>query len=138
MSTVEIAAILDLTPRRLQQLTQEGVIPGNGRNGGYEVAVAVPAYIRYLRSGQRNARNEELRIEQTRLARENADAQAMENERRRGTLVEAESVYKFYVSVFVKIRQVILYSDLSDDEKADLLAELRRAAQRKNGEHLYA
>lgn len=79
----------------------------------------------------------DLRGEQTRLAKENADARALENEKRRGTLVAAESVYKFYVSVFVKIRQVILCSDLSDDEKADLLAELRRAAQRKNGEHLY-
>jgi hypothetical protein len=58
--------------------------------------------------------------------------------RARGTLVEAESVYKFYVSVFVKIRQVILCSDLTDDEKADLLRDLRRAAQRKKGERLYA
>ena len=138
MTTAELAIILDLTPRRLQQLTVEGVIPGNGSNGGYEVATAVPAYIKYLRSGLRTARNDALRIEQTRLARENADAQAMENQRRRGALVEVETVYNFYLSVFVKIRQVILSSDLTFDEKADLLRELRRAVQRKNGERLYA
>jgi phage terminase Nu1 subunit (DNA packaging protein) len=138
MSTVELAEILDLTPRRLQQLAAEGVIPGNNNGAGFEVRTAVPAYIRHLRSGLRTARNDALRIEQTRLARENADAQALENARTRGTLVEAESVYKFYVSVFVKIRQVILCSDLSDDEKADLLADLRRTAQRKKGERLYA
>jgi phage terminase Nu1 subunit (DNA packaging protein) len=82
MTTAELAEILDLTPRRLQQLAQEGVIPGN--NGtGFEVRTAVPAYIRYLRSGLRTARNDALRIEQTRLARENADAQALENARTR-------------------------------------------------------
>jgi hypothetical protein len=105
---------------------------------GFEVRTAVPAYIRYLRSGLRTARNDALRIEQTRLARENADAQALENARTRGTLVEAESVYRFYVGVFVSMRQKILGSDLSDCEKADILADLRRAAQRKKGERLYA
>jgi phage terminase Nu1 subunit (DNA packaging protein) len=137
MSTAEIALILDLTPRRLQQLVAEGVIPGNN-GAGFDVRTAVPAYIRYLRSGLRTARNDALRIEQTRLARENADAQALENARTRGTLVEAESVYRFYVGVFVSMRQKILGSDLSDREKADILADLRRAAQRKKGERLYA
>ena len=130
MTTAEMAVILDLTPRRLQQLTQEGIIPGNGRNGaGYELVPAVRAYVKYLRSGLRTARNDQLRIEQTRLVHENANAAAMENKKTRGTLIEAQVVYERYVGIFVKIRTVILSSDLSDDEKADLLAELRRAAQ---------
>lgn len=43
-----LAAILDLDPRRVQQLRKEGVIPSAGR-GKYELAASVHAYIKYWR-----------------------------------------------------------------------------------------
>src|SRR5918997_5815277 len=43
-----IARLLDLTPRRVQQLVAEGVIP-RAERGRYEVVPVVRAYVRYLR-----------------------------------------------------------------------------------------
>jgi len=43
-----IAKLLDLTPRRVQHLANEGVIP-RAEKGRYELVSAVRGYIRYLR-----------------------------------------------------------------------------------------
>jgi phage terminase Nu1 subunit (DNA packaging protein) len=43
-----ISKLLDLTPRRVQQLSKEGVIPKLDR-GRYELVPAVRGYIRYLK-----------------------------------------------------------------------------------------
>ena len=43
-----IAKLLDLTIRRVYQLTNEGVIP-RAEKGRYELVPAVQGYIRYLR-----------------------------------------------------------------------------------------
>jgi phage terminase Nu1 subunit (DNA packaging protein) len=43
-----ISKLLDLTPRRVQQLAKEGVIP-RAEHGRYELVPAVRGYIRYLK-----------------------------------------------------------------------------------------
>ena len=43
-----IAALFDLTERRVQQLAAEGVIPRNS-HGRYEIGLAVRGYVKYLR-----------------------------------------------------------------------------------------
>src|SRR3970282_753223 len=43
-----ISKLLDLTPRRVQHLANEGVIP-RAEKGRYELVPAVRGYIRYLR-----------------------------------------------------------------------------------------
>jgi phage terminase Nu1 subunit (DNA packaging protein) len=54
----EMAEMLQLSPRRLQQLATEGIIPKISR-GRYELAPVVQAYINYLRErtlpGEMNA-----------------------------------------------------------------------------------
>lgn len=49
-----ISKLLDLTPRRVQQLSKEGVIPKSER-GRYELVPAVRGYINYLRERSINA-----------------------------------------------------------------------------------
>lgn len=67
----------------------------------------------------------DLRGEQTRLAKENADARALENEKTRGRLLEAEDVYRHYEGVFVTFRQKTLASSMTDEEKDEFLNDLR-------------
>ncbi len=49
-----IAELLNLTPRRVYQLTKEGIIPKASR-GRYELVPAVRGYIKYLRDRAINA-----------------------------------------------------------------------------------
>jgi len=49
----------------------------------------------------------------------------LENEVSRGGLVHTSEVYKAYEGIFVAIRQTVLASHLSDEEKCELLRELR-------------
>lgn len=72
----------------------------------------------------------DLRGEQTRLAKESADAKALENEKRRGVLVESEDVYRHYEGVFVTIRQKTLASSMTDEEKDEFLNDLRSLKSR--------
>ena len=49
-----IAKLLDISPRRVQQLSSDGVIPRASR-GKYELVPAVQGYIRFLRGRAINA-----------------------------------------------------------------------------------
>ena len=49
-----IAKLLDLSERRVQQLSREGVIPKATR-GQYDLVGSVRGYVRYLRSRNRKA-----------------------------------------------------------------------------------
>lgn len=63
--------------------------------------------------------------EDLRKTREEADKLAIHNAKQRGSLVEAEAVFRTFQGVFVSMRQTILGSELSDREKDELLNNLR-------------
>ena len=91
-----IAKLLDLTDRRVQQLTSEGVIPKTER-GRYELVPAVRGYVRYLRDrsiGKDGAVIPDIASERARLTREQADKMAMENAKARGELIPTPLVQK--------------------------------------------
>lgn len=48
LNTEQMAALLDLSPQRLRELTRRGTVPKAG-HGRYHPAEAVPAYCRHLR-----------------------------------------------------------------------------------------
>lgn len=55
VSTAELASVLGLTPRRIQQLTQEGSITAEGR-GKFKLAVCVKEYITFqIRAAEKDA-----------------------------------------------------------------------------------
>jgi phage terminase Nu1 subunit (DNA packaging protein) len=77
-----IASLLQLTPRRLQQLAKEGYIEVDDR-GRYPLVGAVRGYIRYLKEhGRETGRGSA----HTALAHAQAQKVHMENWRRMGTL----------------------------------------------------
>lgn len=52
-----IAKLLEITPRRLQQLAKDGYIPKASR-GKYSLVGAVQGYVRFLRAAQTRAKTE--------------------------------------------------------------------------------
>ncbi len=69
------AKIFNLTPRRIQQLAKEGIIPKAAR-GRYPLLGAVQGYVRYLQARSFSKEAEDLgdlQTERTRLTKANAD-----------------------------------------------------------------
>ena len=84
-----ISKLLDLSPRRVYQLANEGVIP-RAEKGRYELVPAVRGYIRYLRDraiGVGALPEDAARACRARLIKAQAEAQEMENEKVRGELI---------------------------------------------------
>ena len=82
----QVAALLGVTPRRLQQLANEGWFAVAER-GRYPLVGTVQGYIKYLKEG---ARDQNRGSEQARLARAQAVKVEMENFRRMGELITRE------------------------------------------------
>ncbi len=108
-----IAKLLDLTIRRVYQLTNEGVIP-RAEKGRYELVPAVQGYIRYLRDraiGADALPDESARASRARLIKAQAEAQEMENARVRGELLPREPVEQAIGAAFGVVRNRILAID---------------------------
>lgn len=114
-----VARLLDLTPRRVQQLSKEGVIP-KAERGRYELVPAVQGYIRYLKAqainGDATGDDSE---HKRRLLKARADIAEMEAERLSGNLAEVAQVTKTWASLLTFLRQAIL---TLPDECAELVA----------------
>jgi len=108
-----IMKLLDLSDRRIQQLTRDGVIPKPER-GRYELVGAVRGYIRYLRDraiGADALPDESARASRARLIKAQAEAQEMENAKDRGELLPREPVERALSALFGAIRNRILAID---------------------------
>ncbi|SMX27281.1 hypothetical protein TRP8649_01384 [Pelagimonas phthalicica] len=106
----EIARLLKLTPRRVQQLAEEGVIPKSAR-GKYKITEAVQGYIGYLQTKvqapqgeSKNALNE-ARVRKTVAEAEIAE---MEAAKMRGDLVDADEMREALGVVVSEIRANLL------------------------------
>lgn len=112
MADVEqVARALNLTPRRVQQLTSEG-LPKKGR-GEYELGACMAWYIRYLQDalekrGPAQGGGEDLDKARARVAAANAERLETENARRRGELAELAEVGKFWADCVANARTRLL------------------------------
>lgn len=80
----ELAEILDITDRRVRQYVSEGTFEKEG-HGRYDLKKVVRAYVQYQIDLQKAKQSIGSKAdEETRLLKEKADAQAMENEKTRG------------------------------------------------------
>ena len=88
-----IAKLLDLSERRVQQLSREGVIPKATR-GQYDLIGSVRGYVRYLRDQavKAQAGAPDYASERARFIRARADLAEMEAEEKRGSVLAAEDV----------------------------------------------
>ena len=99
-TTNVVADWLALTPRRVRQLRDEGVLIEKAP-GLYDLQSSVVRYITYLRKGSGNTNLTDERAMLTRAKREAAD---MENEVRRGNLHSTEDIEKGLATMCLNIR----------------------------------
>ena len=104
-----IAKLLDLSERRVQQLSREGVIPKATR-GQYDLVGSVRGYVRYLRdqavSAQAGA--PDYAAERARYIRARADLAEMEANQWRGALIAADDIEVAWIKVLALLRTRVL------------------------------
>jgi phage terminase Nu1 subunit (DNA packaging protein) len=104
-----IARLLDLSERRVQQLSREGVIP-KAERGQYDLVAAVRGYVAYLRdlAVRAEAGAPDFGVERARLIKAKADIAEMEASGRRGELLPAEDVEAAWTAVLARLRARLL------------------------------
>ena len=104
-----IARLLDLSERRVQQLSREGVIP-KAERGQYDLVGSVRGYVRYLRDQALKAQAgaPDYAAERARFIRARADLAEMEAEERRRSLIAAEQIEAAWIAVLALLRTRLL------------------------------
>lgn len=119
-----MARFIDVSPRRLQQLVQEGVVP-KAERGKYNPIAVNLAYIRYLRD-RGNGSDGESDFSKERLGKTKAERELLEMElaKERKQVIAADRVFSFMENVFVAVKMQIMSLPLSDVEKERILNNL--------------
>ena len=104
-----IARLLDLSERRVQQLSREGVIP-KAERGQYDLIGSVRGYVRYLRDQALKAQAgaPDYAAERARFIRARADLAEMEAEEKRRSLIAAEEIEAAWIAVLALLRTRLL------------------------------
>ena len=104
-----IAKLLDLSERRVQQLSREGVIP-KAERGQYDLIGSVRGYVRYLRDQaiKAQAGAPDYAAERARFVRARADLAEIEAEEKRRSLIAADEIEAAWIAVLTLLRTRIL------------------------------
>jgi len=104
-----IARLLDLSERRVQQLSREGVIP-KAERGQYDLIGSVRGYVRYLRdqAAKAQAGAPDYAAERARFIRARADLAEMEADEKRRSLIAAEQIEAAWIAVLALLRTRLL------------------------------
>ena len=104
-----IAKLLDLSPRRVQQLSKEGIIPRSER-GRYELVPSVRGYVNYLRERSIDNGSSVVSLDDARKRKTNAEAEMAEIElaKARASVVNIRDVRKQWDKVMGECRTRIL------------------------------
>ena len=104
-----ISRLLDLSERRVQQLSREGVIP-KAERGQYDLIGSVRGYVRFLRDQALKAQAgaPDYAAERARFIRARADLAEMEAEEKRRSLIAAEQIEAAWIAVLALLRTRLL------------------------------
>jgi len=127
---VKMAKMIDVTPRRLQQLVFDGVIPKDAGRGRYQPFPVVVSYIRYLRD--RNDGMEEsgqgIESERKLLTIARREQINLEMEVTRKERIPMEDVEEIIDGVYSNLAGMLKANrgkELTDDLVKDMLQEAR-------------
>jgi len=125
-----LAKLLDITERRVRQLSAEGIIPKVAR-GRYEMVGAVRGYIRYLRelSLKGEVGPADYGTGRARLVKAKADLAEMEASQMRGELLPAPDVKRAWTDIVALMRARLL---VLPDKIAPVVYETTSIAQAKD------
>ena len=104
-----IAKLLDLSERRVQQLSREGVIP-KAERGQYDLIGSVRGYVRYLRDQavKSQAGAPDYMAERARFIRARADLAEMDAQEKRRSLIAADQIEVAWIAVLALLRTRLL------------------------------
>lgn len=107
----DLCELLAISPAMLSELKKRGIAVHYGRDA-YDLGKTVRAYVAHLRETASGRGGEDhvtsLTTERARLAKEQADAQALKNAKLRGDMVEAAEVERTWSDALRQIRARIL------------------------------
>lgn len=108
----QVAEHLDLSQPAVSKLAADGVIKCDAR-GRFDIEPCRVAYIRHIRAAAAGRQvgaglPGSLESERARLAKEQADAKAMENATKRGELIPAADVGSTWEQIATEIKRVLL------------------------------
>lgn len=124
-----LARLFNLTSVRVQQLAADGVVIRTAR-GKYDLWGSIKNYIKYLQERKVNQWDTEeddpteLKKQQLRRTKEEADKLELLNAKTRGELVYRESVKRNGERVMSAMKTKILNWQVSDEYKDELLLDL--------------
>jgi phage terminase Nu1 subunit (DNA packaging protein) len=104
-----IAKLLDLSERRVQQLSREGVIP-KAERGQYDLIGSVRGYVHYLRDQavKAQAGAPDYMAERARFIRARADLSEMEAAQKRRSLIAADQIEAAWIAILALLRTRLL------------------------------
>lgn len=107
----DLCELLGISPAMLSELKKRGIAVHMGRDA-YDLAQTVHGYVTHLRGTASGRGGEDhvntLTAQRARLAKEQADAQALKNGKLRGELVEAAEVERTWSDVLRQVRARVL------------------------------
>lgn len=102
-----ISKLLDLSPRRVQQLSKEGVIPKES-HGKYELVSAVRGYINYLKERTLNPNVISFDEVKAKKAAAEAELTIIELEEKKKELVRTEEVIESWLDIISSCKSKML------------------------------
>jgi hypothetical protein len=129
--TARMAKFIDVSPRRLQQLVQEGVIPKCEARGRYNPIAVNLAYIRFLRDRVQSPEASDSEFFACKLAKLRAEREQIElqNQITRAGRIPVDDVLLANDFMFKAIATIIKASKLPIESCNEIFDEMRRVAR---------
>jgi hypothetical protein len=126
-----MAKFIDVTPRRLQQLVQEGVVPKCEGRGRYNPIAVNLAYIRFLRDRVQSPEASDSEFFAVKLAKLGAEREQIElqNQIIRKERIPVDDILAANDFVFKAIAAIIKASGLSVAAVNEIFDEMRRVTR---------
>lgn len=127
--TTRMAKFIDVTPRRLQQLVQEGVVPKCEGRGRYNPIAVNLAYIRFLRDRVQSPELSDAEFFAAKLAKLKAEREMIDLQVSivRAERIPIDDVNEAVGQVFGAIRGIVK-ANLSAEHANEVFDEMRRVA----------
>lgn len=111
VSTTELATVLGVSARRVQQMAQDGTVP-TCRKGFFRLADSVQRYIKFLSDGPMDEEDKKLektrRVAETTMKASKATIAKLEAEELRGTMHRSEDVAAMTTDLIYAIRGAMM------------------------------
>lgn len=132
-----LAKLFNLTSVRIQQLASDGIVIRTSR-GRYDLWSSISNYIEYLQERRVNQWDDEsenpteLKKQQLRRTKEEADKLELANAKTRGELIEKSEVIKAGEEIMAIVRNAILNDKITEEAKDKCLKNLLRLKSKLN------